>query len=194
MSTPRPRRSNAVRPLTAAYLASAFGWRSWKQWRDTGDTGMRLGSGPPEERIAGVLFASSIVTGVAGALQRPKRRGVIRSLGLGLMTGGLVGTLVAQLDLGRSWRIGVDVTERTELVTTGAFSMARNPIFTAMATFAIGGALAQRTRTSLLAAAAMVAAVQAQVRLVEEPYLRGVHGDAYESYCEQVGRFLPRLG
>jgi protein-S-isoprenylcysteine O-methyltransferase Ste14 len=33
-----------------------------------------------------------------------------------------------------------------------------------------------------------------QVRLVEEPYLRRVHGCAYETYAARTGRFLPRIG
>jgi hypothetical protein len=34
---------------------------------------------------------------------------------------------------------------------------------------------------------------QLQVRLVEEPYLAQVHGDAYRRYAKRTGRFLPRL-
>ena len=33
-----------------------------------------------------------------------------------------------------------------------------------------------------------------QVRLVEEPNLRSVHGDAYGRYQTTAGRFLPRVG
>ncbi|MCM0674466.1 hypothetical protein NCC78_07160 [Micromonospora phytophila] len=40
--------------------------------------------------------------------------------------------------MGTSWRIGVDPSERTELVTDGAFALARNPIFTAMAASTLG--------------------------------------------------------
>ena len=41
---------------------------------------------------------------------------------------------------------------------------------------------------------AIVIGVQLEVRVVEEPYLRRVHGDAYEQYTTSVGRFLPRIG
>lgn len=41
---------------------------------------------------------------------------------------------------------------------------------------------------------ALVAAVQLQVRVVEEPYLRTVHGAAYETYAARTGRFVPGLG
>lgn len=98
-----------------------------------------------------------------------------------------------QLDLGKSWRIGVDSSERTDLVTDGTFSVVRNPIFSAMSVFAVGASLAIGTRSAQLAAAAMLAAVQAQVRLIEEPHLELVHGDTYVEYCNAVGRFVPRL-
>ena len=41
---------------------------------------------------------------------------------------------------------------------------------------------------------ALVAAVQLQVRVVEEPYLRAVHGAAYDAYAARAGRFLPGIG
>lgn len=191
---PGTRPTNAVLPLTVAYVASAFGWRTWRQWRTTGDTGLRIGrAGTGTERIAGALFATSVAATLATATERPTDPGATRTTGLALMTTGLLGTLAAQVDLGQSWRIGVDPTEETDLVTTGAFSIVRNPIFTAMATFGIGAAVAQRTPMSTIAALTMLAAVQTQVRLVEEPYLRTVHTAAYNDYAERTGRFLPRL-
>ena len=42
--------------------------------------------------------------------------------------------------------------------------------------------------------AARVGALQLQVRAVEEPYLRSVHGDAYGTYAAATGRFLPGIG
>jgi protein-S-isoprenylcysteine O-methyltransferase Ste14 len=39
-----------------------------------------------------------------------------------------------------------------------------------------------------------VAAIQMQVRAVEEPYLLRTHGDNYAAYAARVGRFLPGLG
>jgi protein-S-isoprenylcysteine O-methyltransferase Ste14 len=40
----------------------------------------------------------------------------------------------------------------------------------------------------------LVVAVQLHVRIVEEPYLRRVHGDAYVTYASRVGRLFPGLG
>jgi hypothetical protein len=40
--------------------------------------------------------------------------------------------------MGTSLQIGVDPTERTQLVTTGPFALVRNPIFAAMLPTALG--------------------------------------------------------
>lgn len=183
-----------VAGLTLSYLASAFGWRTWRQWQTTGDSGLRIGrDGSAAERAAGGLFAASVLGGLASVGQTPVSGPLTRRVGLFMMGAGLVGTLVAQVDLGSSWRIGVDSSERTDLVTDGAFSVVRNPIFSAMSTFAVGAGLATGTKSARLAAVTMIGAVQAQVRLVEEPYLKRLHGEAYTQYCSRVGRFVPGL-
>ena len=46
----------------------------------------------------------------------------------------------------------------------------------------------------MVAVLLLVAAVQLQVRVVEEPYLRRVHGRVYRGYAARVGRFVPGLG
>ena len=40
----------------------------------------------------------------------------------------------------------------------------------------------------------LAAGLDLEVRLVEEPYLREVHGEPYLAYARATGRFLPRLG
>ena len=107
---------------------------------------------------------------------------------------GIVLTVVAQRSMGESWRIGVDATERTDLVTGGAFRWARNPIFTAMLTTATGLAMMIPNLVALAGLASLGAALEAQVRLVEEPYLLRTHGDRYRSYARTVGRFTPGIG
>jgi protein-S-isoprenylcysteine O-methyltransferase Ste14 len=41
---------------------------------------------------------------------------------------------------------------------------------------------------------ALVGAIVLQVRVVEEPYLVRVHGEAYLAYACRVGRLVPRVG
>ncbi|MGI5488606.1 methyltransferase family protein [Microtetraspora malaysiensis] len=96
--------------------------------------------------------------------------------------------------MGASWRVGVDASEQTALVTSGAFARVRNPIFTAMITALAGLPLMVPTWVSLAAVAVLVAAVEIQVRAVEEPYLARIHGRAYAEYGVRTGRFLPGIG
>lgn len=52
--------------------------------------------------------------------------------GVVLASAGIAITVVAQFAMSDARRIGVDPSEQTELVTRGAFSVVRNPIFAAM--------------------------------------------------------------
>jgi protein-S-isoprenylcysteine O-methyltransferase Ste14 len=190
--------------LYLAGLLLAFGWRTLTQWRRTGDTGLRLDAGPAGTRRwwAKLLFVASLVLVLAGpvavllglplisVLDQPW----LRVTGLVLALAGIGATFAAQLAMGASWRIGVDPAERTELVTGGAFTVVRNPIFTALAVTALGLALAVPSVVSVAAWLVLVAAVQLQVRVVEEPYLLTAHPRTYREYASATGRFLPGLG
>lgn len=186
-------------------LAVVFGLRTWLHHRSTGSTGFHGISGAPGSLRwwAGVLFVVALVLGVAAPAAAllgvvPTLPGtavptVVRGAGLVLAILGLGGVLAAQSGMGASWRIGVEDTERTDLVTGGVFALVRNPIFTAMVATQVGFALAVPNWLSLLATAALVAAVELQVRLIEEPYLLRVHGSAYRAYAARTGRFIPHL-
>ncbi len=105
---------------------------------------------------------------------------------------GLGFTIYAQLAMGRSWRIGVREGERTELVTSGPFRWCRNPVFTGM--LVTVSALAIWVPAIAVPAGVILLALELQVRVVEEPNLLHVHGDAYRGYASRTGRFLPGLG
>ena len=188
--------------LHVVALVVLFGVRSWVQQRRTGSAGFHGISGTPADAgwWGGVLFVVAMVLGLAGPLLAVADV-VATDPPLGLQVAGLVlalvgfvATLAAQTGMGESWRIGVDAGERTELVTTGVFAHVRNPIFTAMVIAQLGIVLMVPTWVSVLALVALVVAVQLQVRAVEEPYLRSVHGDAYGTYSATTGRFLPGIG
>jgi protein-S-isoprenylcysteine O-methyltransferase Ste14 len=118
----------------------------------------------------------------------------VRVAGAVLAVVGIAATLAAQLAMGASWRPDVDPKVRTALVTSGLFRLVRNPIFTATAATAAGLALVVPNLVAAAMLMAFVAALQVQVRLVEEPYLARVHGTAWERYAARTGRFLPWVG
>jgi len=190
--------------LYLAALAIAFGWRSIVQWRRTGDTGLRLDTGRPGSLrwwaklmfvVALLLAAGGPVAALAGLPPlTPLDQPWIRLAGTALAVAGAALTLAAQQQMGSSWRVGVDPGERTTLVTHGLFGIVRNPIFTAMAASVVGLAAMVPNAVSLTAAAVLIVSVQVQVRAVEEPYLVGVHGEAWTRYAARVGRFLPGVG
>jgi protein-S-isoprenylcysteine O-methyltransferase Ste14 len=125
-----------------------------------------------------------------GVLDHPAVRGV----GVALAVLGILAAFAAQLSLGDSWRIGVDEAERTALVTTGAFRLVRNPIFAATILAFLGIAFMVPNPVAVTGAVLTVIGIEVQVRLVEERYLRRVHGLAYIDYASRVGRLIPGLG
>jgi len=98
-----------------------FGWRSWLQYRRTGSTGFRgISASGAVERLAGVGFVVALVVAVsAPVLQQANVIEPVRMLsavwiqviGLGIATAGIAATVYAQLEMGDSWRIGVDEKE-----------------------------------------------------------------------------------
>ena len=93
----------------------------------------------------------------------------IQAGGIALAVLGIAATVHAQVDMGDSWRIGVDPGETTTLVRTRVFGWVRNPIFTAMLTFGFGIALVTPNFVALAGFALLVTSIQLQVRVVEEP-------------------------
>ncbi|MGW4844762.1 methyltransferase family protein [Nocardia brasiliensis] len=191
--------------LYLVFAATAFGWRSWWQWRRTGSAGFHGIGGRPGsvEWLAGVGFVVVLVAGLAApALQAAGVLAplplldapLVRWFGVVVAVLGLVGTVAAQHAMGESWRVGVDTAERTELVRSGVFGTVRNPIFTGMLVFGAGSTAMAPNVVAVLGFLLLVTVIEVQVRRVEEPYLRDVHGEPYAAYLAEVGRFVPAVG
>jgi protein-S-isoprenylcysteine O-methyltransferase Ste14 len=134
------------------------------------------------------LFASPV--GVVFGNDDGGPRNVV---GLSLLVLGVLGVIVAQAQMGKSWRAGVDPAERTELVTHGLFRRMRNPIYSSMIVAGAGMALVVSNAVTVVSAVAILAGSEILVRRVEEPYLRSTHGEVYEEYVARSGRFVPLL-
>jgi protein-S-isoprenylcysteine O-methyltransferase Ste14 len=189
--------------LVGVYLALAFGFRIALQLRRTGSTGIAGLSGPPIELLSGGLLLSAIALGGSNPVLAltdavEPLDGIdgtaAHGAGFALCILGIAGTFVSQLQMGVSWRIGVDERERTELVTDSLFAQVRNPIYTSMVIAWTGFALLVPTWIGIAAVPLVVAALELQVRVVEEPHLLRAHGDTYRRYARRVGRFLPGIG
>jgi protein-S-isoprenylcysteine O-methyltransferase Ste14 len=196
-----PRAVIALALLVLMFLAT-FVARIVIHYRRTGSSGIVGISGRPGslEWWGNLIFELSLFVGAPAAalLQLNDRAGRVASLstfiGAGLMSVGIVGIGIAQATMGSSWRVGVDTSEKTTLVTKGIFGFVRNPIYTAMVLAILGLLVLVPSLLAFVTFVALVLSLQVQVRLAEEPYLLAVHGDAYRSYAARVGRFWPRIG
>ncbi len=113
-----------------AFLLVAIGWRSFRQYRRTGDTGFRgLSSRSAIDIVGGFLFVSgalvsmaALILDIVGWMQVFAGLGhlAVHIPGFALVAAGFALTLAAQIQMGDSWRIGVDNTEQTALVTGGS--------------------------------------------------------------------------
>ena len=190
--------------LFLGYLFAAFIVRTGVHVRRTGDHGWRGISGRPgtPEWWAGVSFVAALIAGVLGpvtAMTGLEPLQVFHTPPLQwaaavLTVAGVATTSITQAAMGDNWRIGVDKTEATALVTSGPFAVVRNPIFTAMAITGAGLAFMVPNVVALIGLALLLIALELQVRIVEEPHLRSIHGPAYQQYEAAVGRFLPGIG
>jgi protein-S-isoprenylcysteine O-methyltransferase Ste14 len=195
----------AALALYVVFALLSFGWRTWLQFQRTGDHGFRGLSGPllSAAGVGGFLLSAGGIAALlapladlfgGGRIAVAPLPASIRAAGLALMPFGIVLTLIAQMEMGASWRIGVDPSEKTELVTTGLFAWVRNPIYTAMLTTLVGLVLAVPNVLAAVAYFVAFVGLELHVRKVEEPYLLRLHPERFREYARRVGRFVPRVG
>lgn len=115
------------------------------------------------------------------------------AIGAAIVIASLVLLVWAQLDLGASWRIGIERGARPGLVTDGFYRYARNPIFGFMLIGVAGFSVLVPTWPSVIALVASWAAVRLQVA-EEEAWLGETYPGEYRAYARRVGRFVPMIG
>ncbi len=113
----------------------------------------------------------------------------IQIIGISLLLFALVWTIAAQHHMRLSWRIGIDLETKTELITTGIFKLSRNPIFLGMISCMIGLFLVNPNAVTLILLIISYLLIQIQIRL-EEDYLAQQHGEIYAQYKLKVRRYL----
>ena len=101
-------------------------------------------------------------------------------------------TLICWKKMGTSWRMGVDPSENTVLITTGPYSRIRHPIYALSSLLMLATVVALATPLLLLMAVFHLILLQLEARR-EEKYLVDTHGPAYSEYVNRTGRFLPKF-
>ena len=181
------------------FLGIGIGWRTWLHARRYGSSGFfffRSGRWSQHARDAlGVVLAVALLGQalVAALTPYPTRSIGELTIGMTLLFGGIIFLVASQLDLGASWRVGIEEGAKPGLVTTGIYTFCRNPIFLAMLITVAGYAVLIPTRLSLVLLVAALIGIRRQI-FAEEEYLLRTYGDAYRAYARRVGRFLPGIG
>ncbi len=189
--------------MMVLFLAIVVLARVGMQFALVGDSGIRSGgklNTTREISISYLMFGTVVVQLVlsvlyALALIGPHVELGSASTGIGVMLciGGILFASYCQFAMGNNWRMGMDPDEKTELITSGIYSKIRNPIYTACMVYGLGLLVLAPNVLMLMAGLVGFYAVKAYVRLIEEPYLIGLHGEKYFRYMERTGSFLPRF-
>ena len=185
------------------FFATAFLWRSFLVWKRTGINPYVIGNKDTAHDYAGFLFRLLYLACVCVValyvlwtdgylyltpiywIQLP----VLVYLGTDLLMASLIWILIAQAQMGESWRIGIDSERTTELVQKGLYRWSRNPIFLGLRFIFLGLFLILPSAATLAILTLGNALTQIQVRL-EEEYLLRTHGETYRVYCQQTRRWL----
>jgi protein-S-isoprenylcysteine O-methyltransferase Ste14 len=194
-------------PLLGFVLFVGVGvcWRSWLHRRRFGHSGIAMfRSGRPAQTVREAsALVLLVVLGAQAVAVAVDPHALDRGRALGTAIGAWPGALVvligtglmvaAQLDLGASWRIGIDEGARPGLVQRRLYRVCRNPIFLAMLIAITGFAIMLPTWLSFGTLLGTAIGIRAHV-LEEEAYLMRTYGADYAAYARRVGRFLPGVG
>ncbi|MEZ5344789.1 MAG: isoprenylcysteine carboxylmethyltransferase family protein [Pyrinomonadaceae bacterium] len=193
-----------VLPLyLTVFFGVAFIWRSYLVWKRTGINPYVVGKTDRAIDFVENIYKFPVLILLAAVIVYSFFPGSyqyfapviwlehvwIKIAGLGFMAFALIWTATAQMQMGKSWRIGIDAENKTDLVEKGLFKVSRNPIFFGMRTALFGFFLVLPNAFTLLAMVLADVLMQIQVRL-EEEHLTGMHGEEYTNYKKKVRRWI----
>lgn len=117
---------------------------------------------------------------------------VCRIIGIIILAFGVVAFTVSVLQMKDNWRAGVQREEKTELVTTGIYSISRNPAFLGFDLMYIGIMVTFFNWYLCIATCIVIILFHLQIVNVEEEFLIEAFGDEYLNYRKKVCRYLGR--
>ena len=191
--------------LGVVSLLAVCAWRAWLQSRRIGTSGVMLfRSGRRDQHVRDALLCLLCLLTLGQAIaaaawvDRPARLALLPStlalpFGGGLLFGGIVLLVIAQLEMGASWRIGIDADARAGLVTGGVYRFSRNPIYLGLLISIAGYAVLLPTLLSVALLLGTYLGIRRQAA-AEESYLIETYGEAFRGYARRVGRLLPGIG
>jgi protein-S-isoprenylcysteine O-methyltransferase Ste14 len=97
--------------------------------------------------------------------------------------------LTALFEMRDSWRIGIKHGQKTDLVTSGIYSISRNPYFLSYEMLFLGIFLIFPSLLLLVLTIGLIVTFH-QMVLEEEIYLEKMQGEPYLQYKNKVGRYI----
>ncbi len=156
----------------------------------TGDRPLAFLDAKGIQRVAGLSFAASCAALIAASAIAASNG--VREFALPAGIIGLAGAaiaIVAQVQMGRAWRIGVRSGDAPLFVSHGLFKFSRNPIFVGMMLVGFAATIASGLWWAWFALAIFVASCAVQVR-IEEKHLEDSFGVHYRNFRMTVPRWL----
>jgi protein-S-isoprenylcysteine O-methyltransferase Ste14 len=114
---------------------------------------------------------------------------ILAWLGVALCLFGVLILLLSLVSFGKSFRVGIDVDQPGELVTTGIFAVSRNPIYVGFFLFLVGQLLVFPNWVPLAYLVGAAWLFHRQV-LREEEFMRQRYGQEFAEYCSHVRRYV----
>lgn len=157
--------------------------------RKTGDRPWAFASAKGVQRIAGSSFAFSVAALIAAAALAPVSDTGWTITAAIIATVGAAIVVVAQVQMGRAWRVGVREGDAPLFISHGLFRYSRNPIFVGMMLVGLSAAMVSGTWWSWSALAVFIASCAVQVR-IEEAHLEASFGQSYREFRSSVPRWV----
>lgn len=101
-------------------------------------------------------------------------------------------TWVCWVKMGKSWRMGIDPNEKTQLVFNGPYAYVRHPIYGLSSLLMLMTMVVMCSPLMGIVGVLHLIFLQWEVRR-EEKVLIALHGAVYSDYYARVGRFFPKI-
>ena len=185
------------------FFGLAMFWRSYLAWKRTGVNPYKLGNTDTVHDFVGKLFRLTLIASALIVFMFSFLEGFYELLvpiswmsssfltviGIALLIAALIWVLIAQIQMGDSWRIGIDDKSKSPLVQNGLFGVSRNPIFLGMLIMLAGMLLILPTAATLVITVLGFVLIHVQIRL-EEAFLLEKYREEYPRYQARVRRWM----
>lgn len=109
---------------------------------------------------------------------------------VGIIAVGLLFACWARLHLGRLWSASVTAKAQHRVIDTGPYGLVRHPIYTGLLLAILATMAAKGTVWGIAGAAFLTVGIVVKAKL-EERFLRGELGSAYDDYARRVPMLVP---